>query len=130
VTLTTAGDASAPAGVRTIELGLVVTPVLDAPTVERLGEDLERELARRYPDVRWKITAVRDALVTAPATLPEVFDAARAQLLDRTWDLVVHVTELPLRVARRPVVMHSSRTHGAAIVSLPALGLSRRVDVW
>ena len=118
-------DASAPAGVRTIELGLVVTPVLDAPTAERLGEDLERELARRYPDVRWKVTAVRDALVTAPAALPEVFDAARAQLLDRDWDLVVHVTELPLRVARRPVVMHSSRTHGAAVVSLPALGLKQ-----
>jgi uncharacterized membrane protein len=125
VTLTTAGDASAPAGVHTIELGLVVTPVLDAPTVERLGEDLERELVRRYPDVRWKITAVRDALVTAPAALPEVFDAARAQLLDRNWDLVVHVTELPLRVARRPVVMQSSRTHGAAVVSLPALGLKQ-----
>ena len=57
----------APAGGRTIEIGLVVTPVLDAPTVERLGEDLERELARRYPAVRWTITATRDALVTAPA---------------------------------------------------------------
>lgn len=121
--LTIAEDASAPERVRTIELGLVVTPVLEAPTAERLGEDLERELARRYPDVRWKITAVRDALVTAPAALAEVFDAARAQLLDRNWDLVVHVTELPLRVARRPVVMHSSRTHGAGVVSLPALGL-------
>ena len=73
----------------------------------------------------WKITAVRDALVTAPAALPEVFDAARSQLLDRDWDLVVHVTELPLRVARRPVVMHSSRTHGAAVVSLPALGFKQ-----
>jgi uncharacterized membrane protein len=125
VTLTTEGDAPASAGGRAIEIGLVVTPVLDAPTVERLGEDLERELAHRYPDVRWKITAVRDALVTAPAALPEVFDAARAQLLDRNWDLVVHVTELPLRVARRPVVMHSSRTHGAAVVSLPALGLKQ-----
>jgi hypothetical protein len=70
VALTIAEDASAPAGVRTIELGLVVTPVIDVPTVERLGEDLERELARRYPAVRWKITAVRDTLVTAPAALP------------------------------------------------------------
>jgi hypothetical protein len=71
VASTTAGDASAPAGVRTIELGLLVTPVLDAPSVERLAKALECELARRYPDVRWKITAVRDALVTAPAALPE-----------------------------------------------------------
>src|ERR1700727_900249 len=87
VALPTEGDASASAGVRTIEIGLVVTPVLDAPTVERLREDLERELAHRYPDVRWKITAVRDALVTAPAGLPEVFEAARAPVLAGTWDL-------------------------------------------
>jgi uncharacterized membrane protein len=103
----------------------VVTPVLDEPMVERLREDLGRELAHRYPDAGWEVTAVRDALVAAPAALPEVFDAARSQLLDRNWDLVVHVTELPLRVARRPVVMHSSRTHGAAVVSLPALGFKQ-----
>jgi uncharacterized membrane protein len=35
----------------------------------------------------------------------------------------VYVTELPLRVARRPLLSHSSPTHGAALISLPALGL-------
>ena len=44
---------------------------------------------------------------------------------DRDWDLAVHVTELPLRVSRRPLVAHTSRTHGVAIVSLPALGLKQ-----
>jgi len=63
--------------------------------------------------------------VTPPAALAEVVDAARARLLDEHWDLVVHVTELPLRISRRPVVAHSSRTHGAALVSLPALGLKQ-----
>jgi uncharacterized membrane protein len=106
-----------------IDLGLVVTPALDAQAVERLVEDVGRELAERYPDVKWRITAVRDTLVTPPAALAEVFDAARSRLLDEGWDLLVHVTDLPLRVARRPVVTHSSRTHGAALVSLPALGL-------
>jgi uncharacterized membrane protein len=116
---------AAGATAHTIEVGLVVTPALDPHAVQRLAEDVERELAERYPDVSWKVTAVREALVTPPAALSEVFDAARSRLLDGNWDLVVHVTDLPLRVARRPIVTHSSRTHGAAIVSLPALGLKQ-----
>jgi uncharacterized membrane protein len=120
------GDGAAPV----VKLGLVVTPVLDAQAVEELAAEVERELAVRYPDVGWRVTAVRDALVNAPTPMAEIVDAARSRLLDEDWDLVVHITELPLRVARHPVLTHSSRTHGAALVSLPALGLrqsSRRL---
>ena len=38
------------------------------------------------------------------------------------WDLGVVVTDLPLRVGRRPVSRQVSPTHGIAVVSLPALG--------
>jgi uncharacterized membrane protein len=105
-----------------IHLGLVVTPALDAEDVEKLVRDLEPVLAERYPGVKWKITAVRESLLRPPAELAELVDAARSRLLDENWDLVVHVTELPLRISRRPLLMHSSPTHGAALVSLPALG--------
>ena len=63
----------------TIALGLVVTPLLEAEAVEQLATDVQRELAERYPDVGWEITAVRDALVTPPAALAEVVDAARSR---------------------------------------------------
>jgi hypothetical protein len=117
--------------VRTSELGLVVTPVLDAPMVERLREDLGRELAQRYPDLGWEVTAVCDALVAGPAALPEVFDAARSQLLDRNWDLVVHVSpsfRCGLRVGR------SSCTRAGRTARRSSLcrhsGLSRRAGAW
>jgi uncharacterized membrane protein len=119
--LVDAGDTGG--DVPTVELGLVVTPVLDEEVVERLDVEVARVLAERYPGVNWKVTAVRDSLVTPPAPLSDVFDAARSRLLDENWDLVVYVTELPLRVARRPLLSHSSPTHGAALISLPALGL-------
>jgi uncharacterized membrane protein len=109
----------------TVNLGLLVTPALDEDVVRSLAEDVEQELARRYPGVNWQITAVRDLLVPPPARAADVFDAARTRLLDRNWDLAVHVTELPLRVSHRPVVTHTSRTHGVAIVSFPALGLNQ-----
>jgi uncharacterized membrane protein len=117
-----AGESTQP---HTVDLGLLVTPALDDDVARSLAEDVEQELARRYPGVDWRITVVRDLLVPPPARLADVFDAARTRLLDRSWDLVVHVTELPLRVSRRPLVMHTSRTHGVAIVSLPALGLKQ-----
>jgi uncharacterized membrane protein len=75
--------------------------------------------------VSWDVSVVQDALVTPPASLSEVVDAARSRLLAEQWDLVVYITELPVRISRRPVVTHSSRTHGAAVVSLPALGLKQ-----
>jgi hypothetical protein len=106
-----------------ISLGLLVTPALDPEQVKMLAADVERELAIRYPDVRWAVTAQRTALVNAPTPLAEIVDAVRSRLLEESWDLVVHVTELPLRIAGRPVLTHSSRTHSAALVSLPALGL-------
>jgi uncharacterized membrane protein len=125
----TTGSETEPAGEspqpHTVDLGLLVTPALDDDFVESLAEDVEQELARRYPGVQWQVTADRDLLVPLPARLTEVFDAARTRLLDRNWDLAVHVTELPLRVSHRPLVRHTSRTHGVAIVSLPALGLKQ-----
>jgi hypothetical protein len=42
--------------------------------------------------------------------------------LKENWDLVVFLTDLPLRVHRRPVVAHASPLHGVAVVCLPALG--------
>jgi hypothetical protein len=109
----------------TIELGLVVTPVLGAEAVQDLGQSVALELRRRFPDVSWDVSPVHEVLVTPPASLSEVVDAARSRLLVEQWDLVVHVTELPMRISRRPVVTHSSRSHGAAVVSLPALGLKQ-----
>ena len=117
-----AGESPQP---HTVDLGLLVTPALDDDVVRSLAEAVEQELARRYPGVDWRITADRHVLVPPPARLADVFDAARTRLLDRNWDLAVHVTELPLRVSHRPVVTHTSRTHGVAIVSLPALGLKQ-----
>ena len=46
-----------------------------------------------------------------------------AAMLERGWDLAIIVTDLPFRLGGRPVSRHVSRTHGVALVSLPALGL-------
>jgi hypothetical protein len=71
------------------------------------------------------VAHVRDRLVTPPAKLTELVEAARSRLLEEDWNLAVFVTDLPLRLGRRPLLTHSSPTHGVALVSLPALGARR-----
>ena len=115
---------STPASVR---VGLIATTSLKPETVTELAAALAGRLSQRYPDVSWEVPHVRDRLVTPPVRLTELVDAARARLLDEDWDLAVCVTDLPLRLGRRPLLTHASPTHGVALVSLPALG-ARRVE--
>jgi hypothetical protein len=76
----------------------------------------------RLPGVRWRVEFVSDRLVEPPTDLSALIAAGRRMLLERGWDLVVCVTDLPLQTARRPVIAHVSATHGVAVLSMPALG--------
>jgi hypothetical protein len=60
--------------------------------------------------------------------MTEIIDAARRKLLDANWDLGVVVTDLPLRVGRRPVSRQVSPTHGIAVVSLARSARPWRLD--
>jgi hypothetical protein len=103
-------------------VGLIAAPGLPAELAPRLAEELYERLTRQYPSVRSRVSVLRDGLLTPPAVTTELLEAARDRLLDQHWDLVVCLTDLPLRLGRRPVVGHTSRTHGVALLSVPALG--------
>ncbi|HEV7615485.1 MAG TPA: hypothetical protein VGO36_04575 [Solirubrobacterales bacterium] len=109
-----------------VKLGLIVSPAIDQLAVDELAADLGAALAERYPEVEWELEVLTDLLAEPPAHLTELVSAARRLLLDADWDLAVAVTELPLRLAHRTLLSHASRTHGVALVSLPALGVLRR----
>lgn len=119
VSLTEPGSAPTTA----VRVGVITTPTLASGAEERLARDLEALLPERYPDVLWELERAREGLVEPPARLTELVDAARALLLARGWDLAVVVTEVPLRLGRRPLLSHASPTHGVALISLPALGV-------
>jgi hypothetical protein len=105
-----------------VTVGVVAAPGVSDELPPDLVEDLRRELTERLPAVRWHIQRADDGLVEPPADDAEIVGAARRFLLDRGWDLLVVLTDLPLRVARRPVVAHASPVHGVAVLSVPALG--------
>jgi hypothetical protein len=105
-----------------IRVGVVTAPSLSDELPPDLIDTLRRELTARLPDITWQIELVHDGLVEPPASDSEIVGAAREALLTRGWDLMVVLTDLPLRVARRPVVAHASPVHGVAVLSVPALG--------
>ncbi|TQJ14851.1 hypothetical protein FB459_2362 [Yimella lutea] len=105
-----------------VVIGLISAPGTTAEVAADLAEDLRAELSVLMPTVRWRVPTVVDALVNPPADDAVLVGAARERLLAEGWDLVVCLTDLPLRVRRRPVVAHASPVHGVAVVSLPALG--------
>lgn len=109
-----------------VKLGLIVSPALDQLAADELAVELGAALAERYPEVEWDLEVLSDPLAEPPVHLTELVSAARRVLLEADWDLAVAITELPLRLAHRTLLSHTSRTHGVALVSLPALGVLRR----
>jgi hypothetical protein len=105
-----------------IVLGVIVAPGLARDVTAKIASELAHDLEALELGVEWRTELAVDRLVAPPAQTTEIIDAARRKLLDEDWDLGVVVTDLPLRVGRRPVSRQVSPTHGIAVVSLPALG--------
>jgi hypothetical protein len=105
-----------------VVIGLVSAPGTATEIASDLAEDLRAELSVHLPTLQWRVPSVVDALVHPQADDAALVAAARDRLLKEDWDLVVCLTDLPLRAHRRPVVAHASPLHGVAVVCLPALG--------
>ena len=105
-----------------VAIGLISAPGTATEIASTLADDLHAELSLHLPTVQWRVPTVVDALVHPPADDAALVAAARDRLLKEDWDLVVCLTDLPLKAHRRPVVAHASPLHGVAVVCLPALG--------
>ena len=105
-----------------VAIGLISAPGSATETASTLADDLHAELSLHVPTVQWRVSTVVDALVYPPSDDAALVAAARNRLLEEGWDLVVCLTDLPLKAHRRPVVAHASPLHGVAVVCLPALG--------
>jgi hypothetical protein len=108
-----------------IVLGLLAAPGMAAEMAEQLAPELAARLNELYPGVEWDVPVIPDGLVEPPALTGDLIDAAHQRLLREDWELALAITDLPLRVGRRPVEGQASPTHRVAVLSLPALGPAR-----
>lgn len=120
-----ADPADAPDPVPELLVGLVLSPQIAAALPKDLADALPGALGARYPGVRWRVSAVADRLVAPPAGGLDLLEAARDRMLDEDWDLVVVLTDMPLRDGRSPVLTQLSPVHGVGLVAVPALGAVR-----
>ncbi|MBD3784259.1 MAG: hypothetical protein IE926_15150 [Micrococcales bacterium] len=105
-----------------VAIGLISAPGSATEMASMLADDLHAELSLHLPSVDWRVSTVVDALVEPPSDDVALVAAARDRLLKEGWALVVILTDLPLKIRRRPVVAHASPVHGVAVVCVPALG--------
>ena len=105
-----------------LDVGLVVSPVA-LLTTETLASDVTAALAAQYPQVEWNLVVVEDRLAEPPVTPLDLIETARGRMLDENWDLVLVLTDLPLKDGRRVVQTQLSPVHGVGLVVVPALGV-------
>lgn len=105
-----------------VAIGIISAPGPATEIAANLAGDLHAALSSHVPTVQWRLSTVVDALVHPPSDDAALVAAARDRLVSEGWDLVVCLTDLPLKAHRRPVVAHASPLHGVAVVCLPALG--------
>ncbi|HEX8854073.1 MAG TPA: hypothetical protein VF752_00610 [Thermoleophilaceae bacterium] len=123
-------DAPAAAPERHIVLGLVAEPGVSAELAKDLAAELPEHLSQHVSDrVEWEVPVVVEPLDTAGGGGIELIEAARRLMMREGWDMGIALTDLPIRIGRRPVVADASAQHRIGIISLPALGalhLNRR----
>ncbi len=107
----------------TIALGLIAAPGFATDLASELAGDLPAALASHVSaDVAWEVLVVSDPLAAEATGGTAMIDAGRERMVREGWRLAVVLTDVPLRIGRRPVVADASATHGVGLVALPALG--------
>jgi hypothetical protein len=105
-----------------VVIGVLAAPGISATFAEELHSDLPVTLHERSPTTQWKIETQVEPLAGPPGTDVDLVQLARRRMLDRSWNMAVVLTDLPIHVGRRPVTAHVSVTLGVGVISVPALG--------
>jgi hypothetical protein len=119
---------TAPEQRRTVVVGLLAVPP-DAPLLLTVAivADLVRDLYERVDGtVTWEVRTGADVCDERGGGTGALLDLAARHREEQGWDVVVCVTDVPLREGNRLVVAHASARRQTGLVSLPALGFGQR----
>lgn len=107
----------------TVVVGVLSDPDYPSVLAQRLARELPQRLAKQIDDtVGWEVRLAEDALAASTRDTSEILRLCGDNAERGEWDLVVYLTDLPLRDQWHPIVAEVSMRHRAALVSLPALG--------
>src|SRR5215216_4499477 len=103
-----------------IRVGLVADPAQPAEVAKQMSEP---GLRTDGTSARWKIEVITEPFTTGSENVQAALARLGEHASERDWDLVVGLTELPLRDDDgRYLVVETDPHHRRAVLSLPALG--------
>src|SRR4051794_36278664 len=105
-----------------VVLGLVAPSGVPRELADQIAAELPGELGGRPGDVNWQVRVGRAQRAGMTPTTEALKRAGWGRVQDEGWDLAVGLTDLPLRVNRRPVIAHASAMYRVGLLSVPALG--------
>ncbi len=110
-----------------VVVGLIADPgATPAGVAQQLHGDLAKELAEQLgPETSWDVRVSYEVLPTGTHGHASMFDIGHERMRRYGWDMVVCITDLPMRSGRYPVVAELSRDRATSVVSLPAFGVIR-----
>ena len=100
-----------------IVVGLIAAPGAPARVAAQVRDELAGDLARRYPEVRWRVPIVQDGLVEPGAAGLDMVERGRERLLAEDWDFEETLGHAvgPLDYARLSWLIASLATVGGAL---------------
>ncbi|GAB3724899.1 hypothetical protein [Nocardiopsis oceani] len=115
-----------------LTVGVLADPVAMPVLVgEQLAEDLPQLLADQVDSEQvWDAQVQRERLPPSDSRHTAMMELAETKMAEYGWDMVVCVTDLPMRSGRRAVMADMNSQRRVVVVSLPAFGvmaLQRRV---
>lgn len=105
-------------------MGVLSAPELPAQVAEQLVRQLPALLERRLGS-SWLLILADEPQLGGETSLAEIADTAVAWREREQLDLVICLTDVPLRAGRRPLVAAASVPERIAIIALPAFGATR-----
>ena len=109
-----------PAGMKPIQVGLVADPALPTDIAHRIGDLDPPGDGHRAP---WDIEVVSEPFTLGCEDVDTAMERLEDEVRKHEWDLVVGLTELPLRDDDgRYLLVEADPQRKRAVLSLPALG--------
>lgn len=110
-----------------VVVGLLADPGLPADLARAMAQELPALLARHITDREcWKVELLVGEIGLEPDGRLPLIETSRRTKAAQQWDYLVCLTDLPRRTEGRTIAADISTVHGAALVSVPAVGWLRR----
>ncbi|GLY38281.1 hypothetical protein Amsp01_043050 [Amycolatopsis sp. NBRC 101858] len=108
---------------RQVTVGVLADEGLPEQVITALADDLPGIFAARVSEeTEWQVEhEVAQLPLDDDGDIP-MRTLSQRHRQDRGWDMLVLITDLPRRAGTKPVVARVDVEHGAAMISLPALG--------